>query len=178
MLQTLITSKTRMNLLLKFFLNSNTTSWLRDMEAEFGESTNAIRQELLRFENAGMLTSKTSGNKRIYRANTQHPLFDEIHRLLLKHTGIDQVVDRIVNKIGGLHSAYLTGAFARGNDSPVIDILLVGNGIDRAYLARLVEKAENFIHRKIRYVILSEEEKQSYISNTPEAFLLWESLGK
>jgi len=176
LLQTLITSKTRMNLLLKFFLNSNTTSWLRDMEADFGESTNAIRQELLRFENAGMLTSMTSGNKRIYRANTQHPLFDEIHRLLLKHTGIDQVVDRIVNKIGGLHSAYLTGAFARGNDSPVIDILLVGNGIDRSYLARLVEKAENFIHRKIRYVILSEEEKQTYISKTPEAFLLWESL--
>jgi predicted nucleotidyltransferase len=178
LLQTLITSKTRMNLLLKFFLNSNTTSWLRDMEADFGESTNAIRQELLRFENAGMLTSETSGNKRIYRANTQHPLFGEIHRLLLKHTGIDQVVDRIVSKIGGLHSAYLTGAFACGNDSPVIDILLIGNGIDRAYLARLVEKAENFINRKIRYVILSEEEKLSYISNTPEAFLLWESLEK
>jgi hypothetical protein len=83
LLQTLITSKTRLRLLLKFFLNSNTTSWLRDMETEFGESTNAIRSELLRLEEAGMLTSGLAGNKKMYRANVEHPLFGEIHQLLL-----------------------------------------------------------------------------------------------
>lgn len=176
LLQTLITSKTRLRLLLKFFLNSNTTSWLRDMETEFGESTNAIRSELLRLEEAGMLTSEVSGNKKMYRANTKHPLFGDIHQLLLKHTGIDQVVERIVNKIGGMSSAYLIGSFARGINSPVIDILLVGNGIDRVYLLQLIEKAELFIQRKIRYVIVSPEEKVGYMTECPEAFLLWEKI--
>jgi hypothetical protein len=46
MLQALITSRTRIKLLLKFFLNSSNTSYLRDLAAEFGESTNAIRLEL------------------------------------------------------------------------------------------------------------------------------------
>lgn len=174
-LQTLITSKTRINLLLKFFLNSNNRSWLRDMEAEFGESTNAIRQELIHLEKAGMLTSEMAGNKKMYRANTSHPLFEEIHRLLLKHTGIDHVVDRIVNQIGGLHSAYLTGAFAKGNDSPLIDILLIGNGIDRAYLAQLIDRAESLINRKIRYVIVAPEEENMYLRNSPEAFILYEN---
>lgn len=177
MLQTLITSKTRLRLLLKFFLNSNTTSWLRDLEAEFGESTNAIRSELVRLEEAGMLTSVPAGNKKMYRANVQHPLFGEIHQLLLKHTGIHQLMERItskISKIGDVTAAYLTGSFARGADSPVIDLLLVGEGIDRMYLTNLVEKAETFISRKIRYVIVSPEEKEAYMTECPEALLLWE----
>jgi hypothetical protein len=177
LLQTLITSKTRLRLLLKFFLNSNTTSWLRDLEAEFGESTNAIRSELVRLEEAGMLTSVPAGNKKMYRANIQHPLFGEIHQLLLKHTGIHQLMERITSKIsriGDVTAAYLTGSFARGLDSPVIDLLLVGEGIDRVYLTNLVEKAETFISRKIRYVIVSNEEKEAYMTECPEALLLWE----
>ena len=53
MLNSIITSKTRIKLLLKFFLNSNTKSYLRNLEQEFGESTNAIRVELNRLEGAG-----------------------------------------------------------------------------------------------------------------------------
>ena len=53
MIETLISSKTRIKLLLKFFLNSNTTAYLRGLEEEFGESTNSIRLELNRFEKAG-----------------------------------------------------------------------------------------------------------------------------
>ena len=53
MIEALISSKTRIKLLLKFFLNSKTTSYLRGLEAEFGESSNAIRIELNRFEKAG-----------------------------------------------------------------------------------------------------------------------------
>lgn len=170
----MITSRTRLRLLMKFFLNSNTTSWLRDLESEFGESTHAIRTELIRLEEAGMLESKVTGNKKLYRANTRHPLFPEIHRLLLKHTGIDQVVERVVHKLGGMKQAWLTGSFARGLDSPVIDILLVGEGIDRVYLAGLVEKVEGLIQRKIRYVIVTEEEREKFLTECPEAFLLWE----
>ena len=99
MLDTLITSKTRIKLLLKFFLNSNNTGYLRDLEGEFRESTNAIRQELNRFENAGLLTSVLSGNKKVFRANTSHPLFRDIHNILLKYTGIDRVMDEVTHDL-------------------------------------------------------------------------------
>ncbi len=74
MLETLISSKTRIKLLLKFFLNSKTTSYLRGLESEFGDSTNAIRLELNRLEKAGMLTAFMQGNKKMFTANTDHPL--------------------------------------------------------------------------------------------------------
>ena len=71
MLETLISSKTRIKLLLKFFLNGNTRSHLRALETEFRESSNAIRLELNRFEDAGMLVSNSEGNKKLFQANKQ-----------------------------------------------------------------------------------------------------------
>jgi hypothetical protein len=174
MLETLITSKTRIKLLLKFFLNARTTSYLRDLEHEFGESTNAIRVELNRLEDAGLLRSHKEGNKKLFQANRRHPLFDDIHNLLMKHTGIDHIVERVVEKLGGIRSAYVLGDFARGQDSPVIDILLVGSDIDREYLIRLVEKAEKIISRRVRYVIVSPREAHLFLKDYPEALLLWE----
>ena len=82
MLDTLITSKTRIKLLLKFFLNGNTSSYLRNLESEFGESSNAIRLELNKFEEAGLLNTSLEGNKKLFKANTQHPLFKDIHNIL------------------------------------------------------------------------------------------------
>ncbi len=74
MIDTLITSQTRIKLLKKFFLNSSTRAHLRGLESEFGESSNGIRIELNRFEEAGLLHSLRDGNKKVYQANSGHPL--------------------------------------------------------------------------------------------------------
>jgi predicted nucleotidyltransferase len=175
MLDSLITSKTRLKLLLKFFLNSNTTSYLRDLEEEFGESTNAIRIELNRFENAGMLQSEVSGNKKIFKANTGHPLFSDLHNILLKYTGIDQIIEKVISRLGGVEQAYVTGRLARGTDSPVVDICIVGTGIDRMYLTNLVDKTEKLLKRKIRHIVIEPEEAVTFLQSYPEALLLWKN---
>lgn len=177
MLGTLITSKTRIKLLLKFFLNSNNTAYLRSLEPEFGESTNAIRQELNRFEDAGLLVSLSEGNKKIYKANTKHPLFPEINGLLMKHIGLDKIIEKVVNKLGQLEAVYLVGELAKGKNSKVIDLWFVGNKIDKKYLFDLIEKTEQMINRKIRYIILDDKELQDFLSvnKKNEFLLLWES---
>jgi hypothetical protein len=172
MLQTLVTSKTRIKLLVKFFLNATTQSWLRDLEAEFGESTNGIRMELNRFEDAGMLVSRTEGNKKVFRANTNHPLFNDIHNILLKYTGIDQVIENILQRLGGLQQAWLIGDFARGRDSKIIDLLLIGQNINVENLVGYIAKVEELINRKIRYLILKEEEIFDLDAKWPERLLL------
>lgn len=173
MLNTLITSKTRLRLLLKFFLNSNTTSYLRDLESEFGESSNAIRLELNRLEQAGILTSETQGNRKYFRANITHPLFCDLQNILRKYTGIDEVVERVVRKLGNVQSAWLTGSMARGLDEGIIDIILVSEHLDRTYLASLTEKAEQLIHRKIRYLVLTPAETPNFISRKEPCVLIW-----
>lgn len=173
MLDALISSKTRVKLLLKFFLNSNTKAYLRSLETEFGESSNAIRLELNRFEEAGMLISSSEGNKKLFQANTQHPLFKELHNILLKTFGLDSIIETVIKRLGEVRQVWLTGDLAKGLDAPIVDLIFVGN-IDRVYLLNLTEKAEKLISRKIRYVIYSEAECADGLKNvSPPPFLLW-----
>lgn len=173
MLDTLVTSKTRIKLLIKFFLNSSTRSYLRDLESEFNESTNAIRQELNRFEEAGMLNSEMEGNKKIFFANTKHPLFGDVHNILLKFTGIDKVIENVLERLGGLKEAWLIGDFAKGKDSPVIDLVLVGDDLNLEALLGYVLKAEELSGRKIRHLVLRTAEKDLVRTQFPERLLLF-----
>ena len=153
----LISSKTRIKLLLKFFLNSRTTAYLRGLQEEFGESTNAIRLELNKFEKAGFLNSFTEGNKKVFKVNTDHPLFQDINSIVMKVVGLDHVIDYVLQRIGDLDKVYLTGKLASGQDSNLIDLVLIGN-VDKTFLLELVGKAEQKLNKKIRYVSYSPEE--------------------
>ena len=175
MIGSLITSQTRIKILKKFFLNSNTRAHLRGLESEFGESTNAIRIELNRLESAGLLSSFFLGNKKLYQANMKHPLFNEIHNIVLKDFGLDKVVEKIIHRIGNLIYVYLIGDFARGKDSSVIELLLVGNDIDNEYLIRKIAQVEEYIGRKLVYTIHTENEikERLRIFESSEVLLLW-----
>ncbi|MBN2634697.1 MAG: ArsR family transcriptional regulator [Prolixibacteraceae bacterium] len=176
MLDSIITSKTRIKLLLKFFLNSETKSYLRNLEQEFGESTNAIRLELNRLEGAGLLNSEVTGNRKYFKANTNHPLFNDINNILKKFVGIDKLIEKVINQIGSLEKAYITGDFAEGRNSQIVDLVLVGRNIDTSFIEKLISKSEELIDRKIRYLILSEEQMEDYFKNKA-SLLIWESDG-
>lgn len=175
LLDSLVTSQTRIKLLKKFFLNSSTKAHLRGLESEFGESSNAIRVELNRFEGAGLLHSLRDGNKKIYQANSTHPLFDDIHSIILKETGIDRVIEKVIQRLGNLLCVYLTGDFARGKDSQVIELILVGAEMDRVYLTRKIMQAEELVGRKVSYIVLEPDEAKEYLAflKPSELLPLW-----
>jgi hypothetical protein len=176
MLEALITNKTRLRLLLKFFLNSTSRSYLRNLETEFDESTNAIRIELNRFERAGLLSASMKGNRKMFQANTKHPLYPDLNNILRKYVGFDQIIEKVVHKLGGVKKAYITGELAKGNDSNTIALLLTGDNIDKTYLARLSDKTSELINRKITCTILKEGDEIEYLVEHPEAFLIWKEV--
>ena len=159
--------------MLKFFLNPMSVAYLRGLADEFGESSNAIRVELNRFEEAGLLEAENKGNKKVYQANTKHPLYKDIHNIIRKTVGIDQIIEEVVERLGDVQEAYITGDFAVGMNGASVDIALVGKKIDQEYLVRLVEKAEKLIKRKIRYLVLSESEAGGYLERERPNMLIW-----
>jgi len=161
--------------MLKFFLNTKEESYLRGLEEEFGESSNSIRLELNKFEKAGLLDSRSKGNKKLFRANTKHPLFPDIHSLLLKHIGFDEIVNKVVNNLGDVQKVYLVGKLAKGLNSDIIDLLFIGGDINKDYLQELIIKTEKIIKRSIRYLVFSAKDFNTYIHQHPkeEVLLLW-----
>lgn len=176
MLETLISSRTRIKLLLRLFLNPDTTAYLRGLADEFDESTNSVRVELNRFEEADMLVSENKGNKKLYKANDKHPLFRDIHSILLKYIGVDRIIAVIIERMGNLEKMYLTGDYARGKDSGIIDLAFVGE-IDNSYIMEMVGKAEKMINKKVRFIIYDSDEwseKRMKEDSDDTYLLLWE----
>lgn len=141
---------------MKFFLNTETRTHLRSLADEFGESTNSVRLELNKMTKAGLLTSEENGRTKQYRANTKSPLFPEVHTIVKKTLGID-IVEAALEKLGDVEAAYITGDYARGLDSGIIDVVIVGN-INRTYLNELIAIAEEGIKRKVRILVLNKVE--------------------
>lgn len=174
MLDSLITSKTRIKLLLKFFSNINASAHLRSLATEFDESTNAVRIELNKLSDAGLLEAEEKGRKIVYKANVKHPLFPEINSIVMKYLGLDKIILDVVQKLGDLKLALVTGDYANGIDSGIIDLVLVGN-IDRAQLNKLIPKAERLITRKVRPLVLAmgEYENLKETIGPEKALVLW-----
>lgn len=172
MLEGLITSRTRIKMLLKFFTNGTSTAYLRGLAEEFDESTNSIRHELNNLSKAGYLISAENGRTVEYRANTEHPLFLDLKSLVHKYLGLDKIIENIVHKLGDLQAAYIIGDYAKGKDSGTIELLLVGT-IDEAYAHNLVEKAKSLIQRNIKVHIISKVHWEVEKEKVHAPLLLW-----
>ena len=155
MLETIITSKTRLNLLIKFFVNIANKGYLNSLANEFGESTNSVRKELNNLTNAGYLIKEESNNKLIYSANIKHPLFETLQSIVRKHLGIQDIVNRVLDNIGSIERIILLGDYAKGIDSGTIDVLIIGRDIDKTYLDEIHLRIEKEINRKVNFLISS-----------------------
>ncbi len=149
MLETLISSKTRLNLLIRFFLNLAKKSHLRGIASDFSDSTNSIRLELNNLTEAGYLIKKKEKNKVNYLANNKHPLFNTLVDLVKKHTGVEDIIKNIIKSVSDLKKVYLIGDYANGIDSGKIKIYIEGDITDVNYINKVIAKTEVKINRKI-----------------------------
>jgi len=153
MLENLITSKTRLRLLVKFFVNIANKGHLNSLANEFGESTNSVRKELNNLSSAGYLEREAINNKVIYKANISHPLFKILQKIVHKHLGIEELLESVYNKIGDVEKVILLGDYAKGKDSGLIEVLIVGKNIDRKYLDEILPKIQEKIKRKVIFCV-------------------------
>ncbi|MBE8714135.1 ArsR family transcriptional regulator [Sphingobacterium hungaricum] len=149
MLEALITSKTRLKLLIKFFVSSTNTGYLRGIAEEFNESTNSIRKELNQLSDAGYLVKSQHNNKILYKANETHPLFKSLQKLIHSYLGIDQIIENVLDRAGDVSSVALIGDYAKGLDSGEIEVLILGNDLNTIYLLNLADKTAQLLRKKI-----------------------------
>ena len=173
----IISSKTRIKLLTRFFFNPQVRSYLRELAKEFNVSTNSVREELNQLTSAKLLKSQKNGRRVFYMANEEHPLFPELKSMVGKVMGVDQVIDGIINRLGDLEKAYLIGDYAEGKDTGIVDLLLVGD-VDRYHLDDLSRKTERYIKRKIRSLVLNRREYEEMAPDLDKQprVLVWETV--
>ena len=153
MLNQLITSKTRLRLLIKFFVSQANRGYLNGLASEFNESTNSIRKELNHLSEAGYLEKYKDNHKVAYKANIKHPMFEILQKVVYKHLGLEDIVDHVLNQMGEVKQIHLIGDYAKGLDSGKIEVLLVGNDLNNSYITSLEKKIQGIIERRVKFYI-------------------------
>ena len=133
MLDSLITSKTRLRLLVKFFINVANEGHLRGLATEFNESTNSIRKELNNLSEAGYLEKENVQNRVLYKANSRHPLFGLLQKVVRTYIGLDAITAQVLERMGSVEKIILTGDYDNGIDSGIIEVTLIGKSLNKNY---------------------------------------------
>lgn len=153
MLNKLITSKTRLRLLIKFFISQANRGYLNGLATEFKESTNSIRKELNHLSDAGYLEKYRDNNKIGYKANVNHPMFEILQKVVFKHLGLEDIVDHVLAQMGDVVEIHLISDYAKGLDNGLIEVLLIGDKLNTDYINNLEQKIEKLIERKVQFII-------------------------
>lgn len=163
MLSSLITSKTRLRMLIKFFINATNNGYLNGLANEFNESTNSIRKELNNLSGAGYLLKSKKNNKIIYNANTSHPLFAVIQKIVRQHIGLEQIVETVIERIGDVDQIALVGKYAKGIDEGNIEIVINGSTVNKDYLESIKPKIKKKIGRNVNFLLNKNPDSNSII---------------
>ncbi len=166
MLNSLITSKTRLRLLIKFFISQANRGYLNGLANEMGESTNSIRKELNHLYDAGYLEKVKNDNKVEYKVNSKHPLYSTLKKVVYKHLGLEDLVDTVIERMGNVKKIILIEDYAKGIDSKNIEVVLVGQYLNFEYISQLEDKIEKLIKRKVSFYLASK-----FLSDKPHIII-------
>ena len=159
MINAIIKSNTRRKLLIKFFVNIANTGYLNQLAEEFSESTNSVRKELNNLTKANYLVKNVVKNKVVYKANTSHPLFSEVQNIVKKHLVFEKIVETVIEKMGDVNQIFLIGDYAKGIDSNMVEILIIGNKFNIEYIKGIEKKLSKILNKNV--VIMTSSSSQS-----------------
>ncbi len=164
MLETLISSETRVKILTLFLLNPEKEYYIRQVERLVGKNYALVRKELARLEAFGLLRSETKGNQMYYTVDRNFFLYPELQRLVLKTEGVARVLKERLNELGDLECIFIYGSFASGTAGATsdIDLFIVGE-VDEDRLIPLINESERTLQREINYTLVKKEELRERI---------------
>lgn len=123
---------------------------LRELGRRSGLAISTVRQELDRLTKLGLVESRVDGNRRYYTAREDHPLYPEIRGLVLKTSGLADILREALEKEKSVRVAVVFGSIAQGREQAHSDIdLLVIGAITLRQLTKLLSGMGGKVGREI-----------------------------
>ena len=121
-------SKVRQSVLGLLFGNSHVVLHLREIARLTGFSAPTVRLELDSLTAAGILTDERQGNQRLFRANQNCPVFEELQGIARKTFGLADRIRTALEGIEGIEIAFIFGSVASGEERAEsdVDVFVIG----------------------------------------------------
>ncbi len=158
-LEALFVSKVRIKVLKFLLLNPNTKLHLRGIVREIEEEINAVRRELARLEEVGIVTSEELVSRKYFLVNKESVFYQELLSMAHKAFGLGGKIIKSRNQLGEVKFALLTEDYLKQEHTGTqkVDLVVIGN-IHVPKLTEIVEQAEQKLGQEIFYAVFSERE--------------------
>jgi len=159
----LLSSRVRAEVFRHLFGVSESELHGRELARRSGVNESALRQELRKLRRLGLVRARKAGNRVYYRSATDHPLYSEIHQLVLKTGGLVDVIGEAL-KGARIKVAFVFGSLADGKATAASDVdLMVVGSLGLRELTSLLGGTAEKLGREINSHVLTEVEYQSRI---------------
>lgn len=154
-------TKSQQRVLALIFGNPGRTFYANELIALAGSGSGAVQRELAKLERAGLVIGTRVGNQKHYRANVDASVFAPLHDLILKTSGLADVLRASLAPIGGrIRAAFVYGSVATHRDTAAsdIDLMIISDDLSYADLFMMLEDASKRLGRAVNPTIYSEAE--------------------
>jgi DNA-binding transcriptional ArsR family regulator len=158
-LQDFMISKVRVKMIELFYTSQNEMYYVREITRAIKEEINAVRRELDRMLEAGILKSEQRGNRLYYSLNPKYLFFQELQQMVAKSAGLGDKIRKARRKLGTVTFVMFSARFIKGlaPRQSELDLLVIGD-IVLPELEQLVKFEEKRLEREINYAVFSDEE--------------------
>ena len=145
--------------------------YVRELTRLIEEEINAVRRELARMQNAGMVQSEKRGNRLYYQFRSNYPFFSELLSLVTKTTPVGRSIINNRSKLGFVKYAFVSERLVRSlpRQENELDLVIIGKVI-MPQLDQIVKKLEKKLETEINYSSMTEEEFK-YRKNRKDPFI-------
>lgn len=165
MLSKLFTSKTRVDILKLFMFNPENRFYLRQIASMTGKALVGIQREVENLETIGILDKIHDGNRVYYKVRKDCPIYDELKSIVLKTTGIAEVLKEQLVDSKSIRFAFIYGSYAKDDENlkSDIDLLVIGD-ISSRELSSLLSEQKIKLQREINFTTTSSTEFKEKIN--------------
>ncbi len=160
MLETILGSKLRSKVLGWLFTHPDERYFVRQLTGILKEDSTNVSRELTRLEKTGILISTKEGKQKYYQPNRQSPVYNDLHGLIVKTTGVADVLrSALSSSAGEIRLAFIFGSVASGKEERAsdIDVMVVG-AISFGDVVSLLSTAEEKLGREVNSVVYPVDE--------------------
>lgn len=156
----ILSSRVRAGIFQLLFGLNDVEFHVRELARRSGFHEATVRQELRKLKRLGLLSERRDGNRVYYRANRTHPIFPEVRRVVLKTSGLVEVLGESL-KGADITVAFVFGSVAQAKETAQSDIdLMVVGTIGLRKLAALLSGISERVGREINPHVMKKAEYQ------------------
>lgn len=161
-------SRVQQRVLGLLFGNPGRSFYAKELIHLAGSGSGAVQRELARLTSAGLVSASRIGNQVHYRANASSPVFHELRGIVVKTSGVVDVIRAALAPLADdIDASFVFGSVAKGIDDAAsdVDLMIIADEVRYPETYAALDASTRTLGRTVNPTIYSREDLLKRLSS-------------